>query len=505
MLGNTGFLRVVMTAVLLVAGASSHAATTDDDLVLLDRATWGMNETGLQALRSMGREAWIDHQLHPTPSDALPTAAQTQIDAMMISQHPMNTLVIDLQTRNRAANAMTDPAEKQVAQTEYQKAMSDLARQTAARSLLRDLYAPSQLRERLTWFWFNHFNVHQYKSDIRPMLADYEEHAIRDHALGRFRDLLGATARHPAMLRYLDNAENAAGHLNENYAREIMELHTIGVGDGVYTQQDVQELARILTGFTIDPKPETPKLKPELQSQLVRDGLFEFNPNRHDYGDKLFLGHSVNGSGLGELDQALDIISRHPSTARHISTQLATYFLGTPPPDALVQSMAATFTRTDGDIAAVMAVLLHAKAFTAPVKDRFKDPVHYVLSAVRLAYDGRVIANTQPMQNWVNRMAEGLYNKETPDGFPMNAAAWTGPGQLAVRFEIARQIGSGSAGLFKPAGAEADQPAFPQLQSALYFASLRQSLGASTRAALDQANSPQDWNTLYLSSPEFMN
>src|SRR5471032_1519365 len=124
----------------------------------------------------------------------------------------------------------------------------------------------------MTWFWANHFNVHMRKSDVRAMLGDYEERAIRPHALGRFRDLLEATLRHPAMLRYLDNAQNAAGHVNENYAREIMELHTLGVGSG-YTQQDVQELARCLTGLGIDAKPEDPRLKPELQPQLVRDGL----------------------------------------------------------------------------------------------------------------------------------------------------------------------------------------------------------------------------------------
>ena len=126
------------------------------------------------------------------------------------------------------------------------------------------------------------------------MVGDYEDQAIRPHALGRFRDLLEATLRHPAMLRYLDNAQNAAGHINENYAREIMELHTMGVGSG-YTQKDVQELARILTGVGIDPKPEAPSSS-RPQPQLVRDGSFEFNPNRHDYGDKVFLGHTIDGA-----------------------------------------------------------------------------------------------------------------------------------------------------------------------------------------------------------------
>ena len=175
--------------------------------------------------------------------------------------------------------------------------MTDIAKQAATRSILRSLYAPDQLRERMTWFWFNHFNVHQYKANLRLLVGDYEDNAIRPHALGRFRDLLEATLRHPAMLRYLDNADNAAGHINENYAREIMELHTMGVGSG-YSQKDVEELARILTGVGINLRAENPKLKPELQNQFFRDGLFEFNPARHDFGDKTFLGHAIKGQRL---------------------------------------------------------------------------------------------------------------------------------------------------------------------------------------------------------------
>src|SRR3984893_5604528 len=154
---------------------------------------------------------------------------------------------------------MTDVDQKAAAQQAVQQAMNDIAKQAATRSILRALYAPDQLRERMSWFWFNHFNVHQYKANLRVLVGDYEDKAIRAHALGRFRDLLEATLRHPAMLRYLDNADNAAGHINENYAREIMELHTMGVCSG-YTQKDVEELARVLTGVGIDANPENPKL-----------------------------------------------------------------------------------------------------------------------------------------------------------------------------------------------------------------------------------------------------
>lgn len=362
------------------------------------------------------------------------------------------------------------------------------------------------MRERLTWFWFNHFNVHQYKANIRVLVGDYEDRAIRANALGKFRNLLSATLHHPVMLRYLDNADNAAGHLNENYAREIMELHTMGVGSG-YTQADVEALARILTGVGIDFKSEDPKLKPEQQSQLVREGAFEFNPARHDFGDKTFLGHQIKGRGLAEVDEALDILCRHPATATHVAKQLATYFVSDNPPPALVQQMAQTFQKTDGDIAAVMSTLVHAPEFAASLKGgaKFKDPMLYVMSSVRLAYDSKVVLNTLPIQGWLNRLSEGLFNHETPDGYSMLSAAWNGPGQMMLRFEIARAIGSGSAGLFKPNEPNAvDQPAFPLVMNGLYFSNIRQTLSPTTLAALDQAVSPQDWNTLFLSSPEFM-
>ncbi len=488
----------------LIAPAARAAPLSASDLALLNRVSWGINESSVAAMQAMGREKWLAEQLHPTPGhEALPPAVQAEINAMSISRHSMIETVAGLREQEKAVNAIKDPVEKQPLGQAYQQAMNLPAHEAAARSILRDLYSPTQLREQMTWFWFNHFNVHQYKSDIRPMIADYEEHAIRDHALGHFRDLLIATSHHPAMLRYLDNTENAKGHINENYAREIMELHTMGVGSG-YSQNDVQELARIFTGFGMDPRPPEQKLKLEAQGMIMPSGLIMLTPARHDFGDKMFLGVSIKGRGIEEIDEALDLLARNPATARHISQEMAMYFLGEAPPDALLKQMSDVFLRTDGDIPAVLSVLFHSPVFDhAP--ERLKDPVHYVMSAVRLAYDDRVILNTNPIQNWCNRMAEGLFNKDTPDGYPLNATAWNGPGQLALRFEIARQIGSGGAGLFKPdAPGATDQPGFPQLQSALFYNRLASNLSPTTKAALAQAVSPQEWNALYLSSPEFM-
>jgi uncharacterized protein (DUF1800 family) len=476
---------------------------TAQDLAMVDAVSWGVNSSTMATFQALGREKWLQSQLHPV-SHKLPEAVQNQIDSLPVSHKSAFDLAVEFDEQARATNQITDPDRKAAAQKAFQDGMSDTARQAATASILRALYSPDQLRERLTWFWFNHFNVHQYKANLRVLVGDYEDKAIRAHALGRFRDLLTATLRHPAMIRYLDNADNAAGHINENYARELMELHTMGVGSG-YTQKDVEELARILTGVGIDLKQDSPKLKPEWQSLLIRDGLFEFNPARHDFGDKVLLGHLIKGRGFAEIEEALDILSKQPATAQHVSRELATYFIADEPPRPLLDRMVQTFIRTDGDIASVLDTMFHSPEFGTSLGTRFKDPVRFVLSAVRLAYDAKVVVNSVPIQNWLNRLAEGLYNHQTPDGYAMTSSAWNGSGQMMTRFEIARQIGSNSAGLFKLAGPDAaDQPAFPLLQNGLYFSSLRLNLSAQTQAALDKATSPQDWNTLFLSSPEFM-
>ncbi|MGN8096286.1 DUF1800 domain-containing protein [Methylobacterium sp. 22177] len=498
----------LVTALLLAsAGPGLRAAEAPQraaaDAAFLDALTWGATPSAFARLTAEGRARWLNAQLHPPAESRLPPAAQAQVDALT----PPGSLFERAQALNaqaKAAKDIADPEARKAAQQAFQAALNTAARNAASVWVLRALYSPDQLRERLTWFWFNRFNVHQGKSTLRAAVGDYLDTAIRPHVLGHFRDLLMASLRHPAMLRYLDNDANAAGRPNENYAREIMELHTMGVGSG-YAQGDVEALARILSGVGIDMKPETPKLRPEHAADFRRDGLFAFNPDRHDYGDKVFLGTRIRGRGWAEVEEAVDLIARNPATATNVSRALATYFLGQPPDDALVARLAAVFTRTDGDIAAVMEALVREPALAAGRAGAFKDPVRYVFSALRMAYDERVIRNAGPVLGWLNRLGEGLFNRSTPDGYPLDAAAWTGPGQLATRFEVARQIGSGSAGLFKPAlPDQPEEPAFPVLANGLYFAALSGTLSAATRAALAQAVSPQDWNTLYLASPEFM-
>lgn len=495
--------RAVALGSLLLSGAAPVGASPAADLRLLDALTWGATPTSFAALRAQGREAWLAAQLRQGAPAPLPPAAEAQVEAMR-PQGDLSERIAALDAQARAANAVPDLDARRTALAAHQGAVSEVYRRSVAATLLRALYAPDQVRERMTWFWFNRFNVHQGKANLRLLVGDYVDTAIRPHALGRFRDLLAATLEHPAMLRYLDNAENAANRINENYARELMELHTLGVGGG-YAQRDVEELARILTGAGIATRPEPPAVKPVLAGDVVHKGLFLFNPARHDYGDKVFLGQVIRGRGFAEIEQALDILSRHPATARNVSRGIASYLMGRPPPDALVERLAAVFARTDGAIAAILDALVHDPDFTAALGTGFKDPMRYVLSAVRLAYDDRVILNTGPVQNWLNRLGEGLFNRSPPDGYPLDAAAWNGPGQLTARFEVARQIGAGPAGLFKaPTPDGGEEPAFPLLQNGLYFGALAETLAGPTRAALARAVSPQDWNTLFLSSPEFM-
>ncbi|WP_230482766.1 DUF1800 domain-containing protein [Sphingomonas sp. Leaf21] len=488
----------------LLAAAPASAADAARDAAWAERLGWGPSAAP-DGGPAPGSDTWLRHQLSDPPAP-LPPAAQAQIDAMRISRERVAALVVETDAMQRDLKAIADPDQRKAAREAYQKTLNGLADEARQRFVLRALYSPDQLRERMTWFWFNHFNVQAAKRDIRVMVGDYEE-TIRAHALGRYRDLLEATLRHPAMLRYLDNDQNAKGKINENYAREIMELHSMGVGSG-YTQADVQELARILTGVGVDQKPDAPRLKPELQPLYVRAGLFEFNPARHDFGTKHFLGHTIRGSGFAEVEQALDLIAESPATAHHVSLKLATYFMGDNPPAALVDRMTARFRQSHGDIAEVLKTMIRSREFAGSLGSGFKDPVGYTLSAVRLAYGDRMVTNPQPVVGWIRQMGEGLYDHETPDGYDLSSAAWSAPGQMATRFDIARQLGNGAARLFQPADTPPGTPPppaqVPVLKDMPILAARMVGLGKPTLAALGQARSPAEWNALYFSSPEFM-
>lgn len=486
------------------ADTGAYAATPVTQLQLLNRITWGANTNAYGEISQDGSRIYLDRQLKHSAGDGLPPEVQTQIDAMTISQKPMDQLVMEMTQKQKDSNAVKDDDEKKKAQQDFQKEMNELAKQSSIRSIYRALYSQNQLQEQMTWFWMNHFSVHAQKHMIRAMIGDYENNAIRPRALGKFRDLLAATLYHPVMLQYLDNFQNAGGKINENYARELMELHTLGV-EGGYSQKDVTELARVLTGLGVNFTADAPKVRANLEKQYVRRGVFEFNPMRHDYTDKTLLGKTIKGRGIAEVDEALDMLARHPSTARFVSRKLATFFVSDAPPANLIKAMADTFLATDGDIDATLRTMFDSPAFAASLGKKFKDPMHYAISSVRAAYDMKPILNAAPIQGWLSRMGQNLYARETPDGYAMTESSWSSSGQMTTRFEIARAIGSSNAGLFKgDATMPRERPAFPQLANAMYYQSLSQVLGASTKKTLGEATSPQEWNTLLLASPEFM-
>lgn len=511
----SGFVFVaVMTGSALSVVHAADKPLLEEDLRWLNRVTYGIDSATIAQYRTLGRKNFLDAQLAPA-NDALPPAAQRAIDGMAVSQRRAEQLLLDADLEAKRINALPetpgndDKAKARQAQQDFQER---LAFEAAKRHLLRAVYSPAQLKEQMTWFWLNHFSVFRYKGNLRWSVADYEERAIRPNALGNFRDLLLATLKHPAMLVYLDNAQSAVGKINENYARELLELHTMGVGGGQspYTQQDIQELARILTGVGVNVSGTPARVKPELQSQLVKSGAFEFNPARHDYGDKVFMGRTITGKGLAEVDEALELILQNPATARFVSHKLAVAFVADEPPAALVDRMANTFTRSKGDIPSVLRVMFNSKEFTASLGGKFKDPMHYVVSALRLAYDspttaGKTFANLKPANNMLGSLGQGLYGRLTPDGYGLREVDWASSGQMSKRFEIAKWIGSSNAGLFDPDdGTPSQVTGFPQLSNRLFFENIEPTLSPATRAALGKAAAQWEWNAYLLSSPEFM-
>jgi uncharacterized protein (DUF1800 family) len=463
----------------LTARRAPHRAIDPADLAVLDRLTWGASAASADDWTERGRRDAVQALLHPAAESALPAPVQAAIDTLSITQMPLPALVADLEQRRRSDNRQ-----------DYQQRLATVAREAASRSLLLALYSPHGLREQMTWFWFNHFSIAQSKANLRMLVGDYEQ-ALRPHALGRFSDLLVASATHAAMLRYLDNEQNAAGRINENHARELMELHTLGV-DGGYSQRDVQELARVLTGLGVNLTDVAPKVAPRLQALYRREGLTEFHPGRHDMGDKTVLGQIFKGGrGWDEVLEQLGALARHPATARHVCRKLAVFLVADEPPSALIERLSQRFLASDGDIALTLETLVASPEFTASLGRKFKDPVHYVLSALRLASDPAAPSvDMAPAMTALNRLGQSLYGRQTPDGYPLDESAWNGSGQMAARFEVARALSRLPAVAGRP-------PVVPS-------ETLVRPLSERTRGVLAKAGTPQDRHALLLSSPEFM-
>ncbi len=342
--------------------------------------------------------------------------------------------------------------------------------------LLRAIYSDRQLQEVMTDFWFNHFNVFMGKGADRYLLTSYERDVIRPRALGKFEDLLVATAQSPAMLFYLDNwlsvglnsdvangipkhankqtqqqirgkkAKAQRNGLNENYGRELMELHTLGVNGG-YTQQDVTEVARVFTGWTL--------------KEPRQGGGFTFEERTHEPGNKVVLGHHIKQKGEKEGLEVLHILAHNPSTAKFICTKLAMRFISDDPPPALVDRMAQTFLKKQGNIREVLKTMLDSPEFWAPdaYRAKVKTPLEFVVSAVRAS--GADVADAMPFARQLQNMGMPLFGAQAPTGYSMKADAWVNSSALLGRMNFAMALTSGKlkgVQVAEPAPTRSDDP-----------------------------------------------
>jgi uncharacterized protein (DUF1800 family) len=507
---------VIIALLLLLLAGSPPAAAADDAsarqaIHILDRVAFGPSAQDLAHIREVGIDRYIAEQLNPGSIPESPALAQrlAKLETLHLTSPEL------LARYHETANTGGGKPSREERREMRKNARFVLAEASEAR-LLRAIYSRRQLNEVMVDFWFNHFNIYSGKA-FRGLLAGaFEEQAIRPYVLGKFRDLLLATARHPAMLKYLDNQKNSASEtklrngketgLNENYAREVMELHTLGV-DGGYTQDDVVALARILTGWSF--------VRNDRASEAGTG--FRFKKKRHDFGPKRFLGRDIAPSGEAEGIEALTMLARHPATARHISFKLAQYFVDDKPPQELVDRLAKRFQETDGDIRAVLQVLFASHEFRDSIGTKYKTPYRYVVSAVRAA--GVPVDDTRPLLRQLADLGMPLYGCQTPDGYADTADKWLNPaaGPKRVNFALAlaaggtppvRQAVSQAADMYdqseisSPAAADGKVSEQP-VDAAAVQALLDPIFSERTRAAVAGAPAGER-AALLLGSPDFM-
>jgi uncharacterized protein (DUF1800 family) len=476
---------------------------------LLSRFTFGAKPGDIDAVVNEGLENWFSKQLKAgLADDSLNQLlsgydALTMTNAQIMSTYPRPGQILKMAQAKGLISRDSLAADKkeykeQVAAYMQQNGMKpqrELFRQMINQKILRATVSNNQLQEVLTDFWFNHFNVSLTKNQCAEFIPSYERDAIRPNVFGKFEDLLLATAKSPAMLTYLDNFSSAGSNenldmqlnprvqkqlermksgmddstkvvmnklqqrkkeqgLNENYAREVMELHTLGV-DGGYTQQDVTQAARVLTGWTIYPMGENgygnaikkiidrigeDKL---IERGFVHEGDFLFAANRHDSKEKVVLGRKFNDSkGYNEGLELMKMLSHHPSTAKFISKKLAVRFVSDQPSQALVDAMAKTFLERDGDIRQVLLTMVASPEFWSKnaLREKTKSPFELAISAVR-SLDAKV---NQPFQlyNWINRMGQNIYAYQAPTGFPDRGQYWINTGSLLNRMNFGLALSS---------------------------------------------------------------
>lgn len=373
-------------------------ALNASDFLALNRLTFGPRVEERARFVDVGLKNYIEEQLDFESINDL--ACDLQLSTF-------NTLKMDANELEGISNGLFDGYDRDSVPNELRQA-----------TLIRQLYSKRQLYEIMVEFWSDHFNIYIEKGNGFYLKTVDDREVIRKHALGSFRDLVWASAHSPAMMIYLDNQSNEKSHPNENYARELMELHTLGV-DGGYTQQDVMELARCLTGWNV--------------KEHFWLGDFVFKEELHDTGVKHVLGLTIQPSGIQEAEQVIEMLVTHPSTAKFISTKLARRFIADEPPQALLEKAAQTFLDTKGDIKSVLRViLLDGLAFAQP---KYKRPANYVLSALRMlnAESDAIVPHEHLL-----RMGQSYFSWPTPDGYPDHSESWQG--NLMPRWQFAFEL-----------------------------------------------------------------
>jgi len=385
---------ILIGAVLLMAAQPS----TDDRARAehaLNRLAFGARPGDVERVTRIGVDKWIDQQLHPE------RIADRTFAAIEDQQLPKR--------RERSDE------EKKALRREARKSIGALS----AQRILRAAESERQLNEVMVDFWMNHFNVFAAKGLDLYLVGAYERDTIRPRVWGRFEDLLLATAKSPAMLWYLDNARSRRGAINENYARELMELHTLGVDAG-YTQQDVTELARVFTGWSMN-----------------REGRFVYRRMAHDSGAKTVLGHRFGaGGGMEEGETMIRILARHPSTAKFIAAKLCQRLVSDTPPPALVERVAKRFLATNGDLRETVKAVIDSREFwdEKNYRAKVKSPFEYTISAIRAA--GATIEDPLPLARELRKIGEPLYLAQPPTGYSDKSQTWGSDGALVARLNF---------------------------------------------------------------------